>query len=812
MTIDDSAPGDRTAADRRAEARLIVSEEALRLATDAAEIGTWDFDLTTGTLAWSDRTKAMFGISADAPMTIADFYAGLHPDDHAATAAAFAAALDPTVRASYDVEFRAIGRDDGAVRRVAARGKGIFDSGVCIRGIGTAIDITERHAARERLRDSEDRLAASEAFATLLLESTSEAFYSVDITGVTTSCNRAFVRLLGFASADAAIGRRLHDVIHHSHSDGRHYPVADCPIYRAASRGVPAHVADEIFHHLDGTAIAVDYRAEPIIRAGVLAGAICTISNVTARRAAETALRELNETLEARVVERTRERDRTWRNSRDLLFIADWNGIIESVNPAWTTLLGWAESEMIGRPALDFVHPDDLPATTATLSLTRVDFRPVIENRCRHRDGSFRDIAWVSTPEGGMIYASGRNVTAEKAAAARLAAAEAALRQAHKMEAVGQLTGGIAHDFNNLLQIVVGNLDLLQRALPADSPRLRRVTGNAMAGAQRAATLTRRLLAFSRQQPLDPCAIDVEALITSMTELIGRSLGETISVDIRFDSALWLVEADPNQLENAILNLAVNARDAMPMGGPLTIAAVNRDVDAATATAAAIAPGRYVAISVTDAGVGMDTATTARVFEPFFTTKDVGKGTGLGLAMVYGFVRQSNGHVELASIPAEGTTVTLLLPAIAGTTPIMAADDGPSASPVAARAARTAMAVPATILVVEDDADVRAASVEMLGDLGYTVITADDGASALAILDSGAAIDLLFSDIVLPGGMTGVDIAARAKILCPEIRVLFTTGYARSAFAKLDARVEVLDKPFTAASLAARIEALLAVS
>ena len=547
------------APDRRTEVdavRLALSEESLRLATDAGEIGTWDLDTVADMLTVSDRLRAMFGVSPGGPFTMADFYAGLHPDDYAVTASSFASALDPAVRATYDVEYRTVGKEDGIVRWVAAKGRGLFADDICVRAFGTAVDITARRAAGERLQASEARRADSEAFARLLLESTSEAFYSVDTDGVTTSCNQAFVRMLGFARATDAIGRRLHDVIHHSHPDGSPYPAHDCPIYRAAALGQSAHVLQEFFYRLDGTPVPVEYRAEPLVREGVTAGAIITFRDVTDARAATAALRELNESLEARVAERTRERDRTWANSQDLLCVLDADGVLTAVNPAWTTALGWTADELIGRSVLDFLHSDDQARAEMRLRTLRPVLWPRVENRYRHRDGGYRDFSWATTPEGDRIYCSGRDITAEKAAAADLAAAHDALRQAQKMEAVGQLTGGIAHDFNNLLQIVVGNLDLLQRGLPPEPPRLRRAADNALAGAMRAAALTQRLMAFSRQQPLVATAIEVNALVGGMTELIGRSLGETIAVDLRLGTDAGRVEVDPNQLESAILNLA----------------------------------------------------------------------------------------------------------------------------------------------------------------------------------------------------------------------------------------------------------------
>ncbi|MDB5558375.1 MAG: histidine kinase [Enterovirga sp.] len=382
--------------------------------------------------------------------------------------------------------------------------------------------------------------------------------------------------------------------------------------------------------------------------------------------------------------------------------------------------------------------------------------------------------------------------------------AEAALAQAQKMEAVGQLTGGIAHDFNNLLQVVVGNLDVLQRNLPEEAGRLRRSADSAMKGARRAATLTQRLLAFSRRQPLDPKPIDVNALVSGMSDLLHRSLGETVAVETVVAGGLWRVEADANQLENAILNLAVNARDAMPEGGKLTIETANTMLDEAYARAhAEVRPGQYVVLSVSDTGVGMDRETAARVFEPFFTTKEVGKGTGLGLSMVYGFAKQSGGHVKIYSEPLVGTTVRIYLPRLIGGTH---EEDVPELNISPEGGGKE------TILVVEDDEDVRAYSAETLRELGYQVIEAQDGPSALRILERQATIDLLFTDVVLPNGLDGERLAYNARALRPGIKVLFTTGYSRNAIVhqgRLDAGVQLIAKPYSYVDLAAKVRDVL---
>ncbi|RZL40653.1 MAG: response regulator [Rubrivivax sp.] len=377
-----------------------------------------------------------------------------------------------------------------------------------------------------------------------------------------------------------------------------------------------------------------------------------------------------------------------------------------------------------------------------------------------------------------------------------------ALRQAQKMEAIGQLTGGIAHDFNNLLQVIVGNLELLTRTLPEGMARHKRAAASAMAGAKRAATLTQRLLAFSRRQPLDPKALDVNVVVQGISELLRRSLGETVEMETVLAGGIWSVEVDPNELESALVNLAVNARDAMPEGGKLTIETANAHLDEAYAARhVEVRPGQYVAICVTDSGFGMDAETLSRAFEPFFTTKPADKGTGLGLSQVYGFVKQSKGHVKLYSEVGSGTTVKIYLPRIHAT----AAADAEMQDMLAPEADGE------TILVVEDDPDVRAYTVGALRELGYLVIEAADGPTGLGVL-SVTSVDLLFTDVVLPGGMTGEDLAAEAKKLYGSLKVLFTTGYARNAIVhqgRLDPGVQLITKPFTFDDLATKIRDVL---
>ncbi len=423
--------------------------------------------------------------------------------------------------------------------------------------------------------------------------------------------------------------------------------------------------------------------------------------------------------------------------------------------------------------------------------------------------------------DNALLYAASRkaeeelrrlNETLEHRVAAEIAErtkAEEAFRQAQKMETIGQLTGGVAHDFNNLLQVIVGNLYVLQRRLAGGAmpppEDLKRLTDGALRGAERAAALTQRLLAFSRRQPLDPKPLEVNRLVSRMSELLRRTLGETISIETVLAGGLWRISADANELENALLNLAVNARDAMPEGGRLTIETANSYIDEAYASMhEEVAPGQYVMIAFSDTGVGMTQEVIGKAFEPFFTTKEVGQGTGLGLSQVYGFVKQSGGHVKIYSEPNAGTTVKIYMPRLL--------EDGASGASEPSRDRLSLGTQSEVILVVEDDEDVRANTVMMLRELGYGVLEAGDGAGALGLLETATRVDLLFTDVGLPGGLNGRQLAERARERRPELKVLFATGYARNAIVhqgRLDPGVELITKPFTISQLATKVRQML---
>jgi PAS domain S-box-containing protein len=547
------------------------------------------------------------------------------------------------------------------------------------------------------------------------------------------------------------------------------------------------------------------------LMAGIAAHAAIAIDNanlyavaqreIEERRTAEDLLREINETLEQRVEARTRERDRAWKYSRDLQAVVDERGYFLQVSDAWHTMLGWQATEVVGHRAYEFIHPDDRPAGERPFfsNLTR---GPAFENRVRHKDGSYRCISWLASQDEDTIYASGRDVTEQKEQASALAQAEATLRQSQKMEAVGHLTGGIAHDFNNMLAVVIGSLDLLQHRLPEDTPE-RRYAGNAMEAASRAAVLTQRLLAFARQQPLEPRPVDTNVLVEGMSELLRHAIGPDIRLEVLTGAGLWPTLVDANQLENAILNLAVNARDAMPGGGRLTIETANASLDRRyVAGHPDMQAGDYVSITVSDSGIGMPPEVAARAFDPFFTTKQAGQGTGLGLSQVYGFVKQSGGHVAIYSEPGRGTGVKVYLPRLIGEADEQGASKAPAALPTGQQE---------LVLLVDDEPAVRKVTADALRELGYRVLEADGAAAALDSLAAHADVALLLTDVVMPE-IDGRRLVEEARRRRPGLKVLFITGYSAAAAQRngvADPESPLLGKPYTLAELGHKLRQVL---
>lgn len=555
----------------------------------------------------------------------------------------------------------------------------------------------------------------------------------------------------------------------------------------------------------DGSATFLDVSASKWSSEGrVFVTAI--LRDVNERHTAEEALRELNLTLEQRVAERTQERDRVWQVSLDLLGVATSDGRWISINPAWTKILGWSPTDILGKTSEWLEHPDDRrKMRDAVNRLAWPEQTSDFESSFRTRTGDYRVLSWTAINVEGLLYCVARDITEQRRQQEALDKAEEALRQAQKMEAVGQLTGGLAHDFNNLLTGISGALELLQiRISQGRYKDVDRYISTAQGAANRAAALTHRLLAFSRRQTLDPKATEVNQLIAGMNDLITNTIGPGIELSIAVAPDIWITLVDPNQLENALLNLCINARDAMPDGGQLKIETANCILDTAEAFSLEMKSGEYVRLSVSDTGVGMSEEVAKRAFEPFYTTKPLGQGTGLGLSMIYGFAKQSGGQIQISSTPGQGTTIHLFLPRFHGEGHASRDTHDFSAAPRAGTGE--------TVLIVDDEPSVRMLVGEVLAELGYRAIEAADGASALHILRSDARIDLLVTDVGLPGGMNGRQLADFGRTARKNLKVLFITGYAEKAAmgaTGLEQGMAVLTKPFAMDGLATHIRNLL---
>jgi PAS domain S-box-containing protein len=765
-------------------AALASSEERMRLAVDNAEIGFWDVDLLNDKLIWPPRTKAMFGISADVPVTLKDFYDGLHPDDRAATSEAFTAAADPARRALYDVEYRTVGAEDGVVRWVAAKGRGLFDeTGRCLRVAGTVIDISARKAAEGSLREIEARFRNMADHAPVMMWVTDEE-------GRCTYLNRSWYDFTG-QLAEQGEGAGWLDAVH---PDDR---AQAAEIFTAANIGhEPFRLEFRLRRKDDEYRWVIDAASPRFGRDGEFLGYIGSVVDIQERKAAE-------DVLERRVAEALAERQKAdalyrtyFENTPEALFVikveTDGGFSVEEINPAHEAGVGFKLDDIRGK-RIEKILPEPTAervletyrrvAETGAIHQYREEFD--LRGDPQHWDTS---IVPMRDQDGRVVrlIGSSRNVT-------RQVIAEEALRQSQKMEAMGQLTGGVAHDFNNLLTPIIGSLDMLVRR-EVGSERERRLIEGALQSAERAKTLVQRLLAFARRQPLQPVSVNLSQLVESMVGLIDSTLGPTIDVRVHVSPDLSPAKADPNQLEMALLNLAVNARDAMPEGGQFVIKATEQIVHRGHHPG--LPQGSYVRLCVSDNGTGMEPDTVQRAIEPFFSTKGVGRGTGLGLSMVHGLAAQLGGALTIESALGVGTTVALWLPI----SPAAADTDGTTNSAPAARTGR------GVALLVDDEDLVRMSTADMLMDLGFEVVEASSAEAALRVLKGGMMPDILITDHLMPG-MSGADLARQARSLAPALPVLIVSGYAEVDGLAPD--LLRLTKPFRNAELAVCISTLL---
>lgn len=742
----------RREADRaiwRSEQRNRITQDRLAMALSTGQVGVYEWEVETDRVVVLGPLAELFGVDPDTGaaggLQLATFLAGIHPGDRAKVEAAIAEAVDRGV--PLDVEYRVVGA--GVERIVSARGvtRTLPDGGRFLSG--AIIDVTEDRASQALLQSHQAALEEHARALEILNRTAAAVAGDLDQDRLVQTITDAAVEVTG-----AQFGAFFYNVVNDAGESYMLYTLSGAP--REAFSKFPMPRNTPVF--------AMTFEGQGVVRSDDI-------------------------TKDPRYGQ-----------------VEPHRGMPAGHLPVCSYLAAPVKSrsgEVIGGLFFGHSEPGRFDALAEERALALASQAAVALDNARLFQAAQRDLAQRRRAEAELHALNASLEERIEAEVAERGKAEEALRQAQKMEAVGQLTGGVAHDFNNLLTVIIGGLDTIRRCQPEDAGRIQRAAAMALQGAERAAALTGRLLAFSRRQPLEPKPLDLNHLVKDMTDLLHRTLGEQIELEGVLAPRLWPIEADPNQLETAIINLAVNARDAMPEGGKLTIETFNSLLDETyTAVDSEVIPGQYAVVSVSDTGAGMSKETLERVFEPFFTTKEVGKGTGLGLSMVYGFVKQSGGHITIYSEPGEGTTVKLYFPRFQG---------GSTAGAAAEELPLPTSSKGEVILVVEDNEDVRSYSVMILTELGYQVLEAADADAALGVLASDQRIDLLFTDVVLPG-KSGRNLVDAAATIRPKLKVLYTTGYSRNAIVhhgRLDPGVELITKPFTFEQLATRVRELL---
>ena len=625
-----------------------------------------------------------------------------------------------------------------------------------------------------------DQYKVRERLFSAVVESSNDAIITQALDGTITGWNRAAERLFGYA-ADAAVGEHISLIVPPHRRDETD------TILERVRRGELIDNFETVRVHEDGRNVDVSVSISPLhSAAGDIIGVSKIAHDITESKRTQTALTRESE-----------ERQRIFETSQDLILVTDSFGHFVQVSPSVENILGYRPEEMIGHSAVDFIHPDDLESTRQEMRSARRGLQVRnFEARYPHKDGHIVMLNWLgswSEPVRRHFFI-GRDLTDKHAA-------EAQMRQAQKMDAIGQLTGGVAHDFNNILTVITGTIGILAEAV-TDHPELVSIAKLIDDAAERGAQLTKHLLAFARKQPLQPVEIDVNSLILEAGKLLHPTLGEQIEISPKLAHDTWPAMVDPSQLTTAVLNLALNARDAMPRGGKLTLESGNIRLDEDYARINTdVAPGDYVMVAVSDTGTGIPADLLEKVFDPFFTTKEVGKGTGLGLSMVFGFVKQSGGHIKIYSEEGHGTTVKLYLPRSTG--------QGHAAT---APLVTQVVGGDETILVVEDDTLVRKYVMAQVASLGYETLEAANAAEALKIIENGAEVDLLFTDVIMPGAMNGRQLVDEALRRRPLLKILFTSGYTENAIlhhGRLDEGVLLLAKPYRKPELARMIRVAL---
>ncbi len=647
--------------------------------------------------------------------------------------------------------------------------------------LGIYADITSRKLAEEELKQREDLLR-------LILASTGEGIFGIDPHGRCTFANRACAEILGYKDATELFGKEMHTLIHHTRLDGTPYPREECPTHDAFKYGKTTRVEGEVLWRADGSFFPADYECYPLVRGTSAISAVVSFTDITERKRAEEALRRERDFAESLI-----------ETAQVIVLVLDTEGRIARFNRFMEQLSGYRLEDVRGRDWFNTFLPEQDREQFQQVFQKALSDIPTIGqiNPIITHSGQQRLIEWydktLKNVDGQVIgvLAIGHDITEHKAQ-------EAQLLQAQKMEVVGQLTGGIAHDFNNLLTIILGNLDFLSTEFNKEAaPKIQEPLEDAFSAARDAAELTQRLLALSRRQALKPNYIGLDKVVRNLKKFLRRILGEQFELHLNTPNDILTVFADPSRLENALLNLIINARDAMPRGGTLTIDIFRKTLPASDVGSSDLRPGSYAVMKITDTGTGMSQEVLSRAIEPFFTTKTSGKGTGLGLSMVYSFAKQSGGDLRLESKPEIGTSVSLLLPE---TEPVK--EDSVMETQLGISQGSSE-----TILIVEDEPRVRKLLTRRLRNFGYRVIECENAQSAKEIIESQADVDLLFSDIVMPGNMDGYELVGWVQEKRPELKLLLTTG-ADSRSGMRDESIPVLRKPYTEKMLQDTIRSL----
>jgi PAS domain S-box-containing protein len=784
---------------RQLREALESSQARLHLAIEAGHMAVWEADLRRDTVAGSPELNRLLGFPEDASPGVEEIRAGYAPGECERLQACMHEALARGDR-FVESEFR-YGLPGGEPRWLLLRAEIQMDDGEPARAVGVLMDVTDRRRAEEALRASKARLQLAQRVGDI-------GVWEWELPSGDARWSREMYLLFGL-DPDAGITPEQAWLAGVFPEDRI---AVDEAVRRSTEDGKPVDVEFRI--RANGETRWLRSKGTPVTTPDGRARMIGVNQDVTSAHRQKLALEDRNRALQEEAVQIGRERERLFELSRDMFGVVGFDGYLRAANPAWTRILGHDTHGLVAHPFLELIDPQDRAAASAVMAcLKRGNVAPPFESRMPCHHGGWRWIAWTAVAEDELVYTVGRDVTHEKLAAHELEAAnrqlrnqiesrervEATLRQMQRLEAVGQLTSGVAHDFNNLLTIVLGNLDLIDMAV--DDPKVRRRLDLMRQAALRGATLTSQLLAFSRRQRLEPKVIDLNETVQGMSELLRSTMGGSVAVSAHLQPRLWSALVDPTQIELVILNLAINARDAMPVGGSLTIGTANATLDDAPRQAGEPEPGDYVVITVADTGTGMPEDVRARVFEPFFTTKGVGKGSGLGLAQVLGFAQQSGGGVCIDSRPGAGTTVRVYLPR---------AHAGTVAHPPPRDTRHPAEPLPQRrfALLVDDDGAVRDVTAARLRRLGFDVLEAGSGGAALELLDRAGQVDLLVADFAMPG-MNGVEVAQQARTRRPDLPVLFVTGYADQTALAGVGDERVVQKPFRGDELERKVRAVV---